>query len=268
MTSVTDHDLCVVDSVPERTFREQLPKDLFKKRPLVFVAKIMVVVLIVSLAAFVAAGPNGVFLKLLSVVVLGVMYAHMVELQHELLHGYAFNGKFLNAAIGILMGLPMLSSYHGYKASHLRHHRDLGKSDNREFFSYKHKRLNGMASFARSAVSLHRYRDVAREFARALTGRRSKDAFNEREAKRIRLDYLIMLAAVVAGVAWSVLQESYALVYVWLLPLFIAEAVHFLIETPEHYGLDTQNNPNPLNNTRTIHTPSPFMTWLTNSNNL
>ena len=53
-----------------------------------------------------------------------------------------------------------------------------------------------------------------------------------------------------------------------LLPLLlIAEPMHFLIELPEHFGLNTQTDPDVLVNTRTV-AAGPFLQWFTNGNNL
>ena len=72
----------------------------------------------------------------LGIVLLGVMFAHGVELQHQALHGQGFRHRGVNEFFGVLLGLPMLVSFAAYQASHLRHHRHLGTPQNREFFDY------------------------------------------------------------------------------------------------------------------------------------
>lgn len=268
VTEQLAEELCPVNSSPERRFREKLPKDLFRKKPHIFVMKLAILgaLLAVCLAAFLHLG---LVFKIAAGIGLGILYAHMVELQHELLHGHAFASKRLNDILGVIMGIPMLSSYHGYKFTHLRHHRDLGTPANKEFFSYKHRRLNSLTGFLSSAFSLHRYAQVAAEIKRALLGQVSKDALNSKEARAIRLDYLILTAILAVAVGLSVYFANPVLIFVWALPvLLVSEAVHFLIETPEHYGIDTQNNPNPLTNTRTIEKASGLAFWLSNGNNL
>ena len=45
----------------------------------------------------------------------------------------------------------------------------------------------------------------------------------------------------------------------------IAEGVHFMIEMPEHYGLNTQTLPDVFSNTRTICTNA-LVAWFVNGN--
>ena len=261
-------ELCDIENTSEKNFRASLPKDIFERRPLVFVYKLLLILLILSTAISLIVTNCSSVITVISIVTIGVVYAHCVELQHELLHGHVFRNKLINSTLGILVGLPMLSSYHAYRAAHLRHHRDLGQPANKEFFSYKHLKLNNPFSFLISAFSLHRYATVFQETIYALTGKRSRDAVNEREEHEIRGDYLIISAAILVAIAFSFYFKSTILIYVWILPvLFISEAVHFLIETPEHYALNTQTNLDPLSNTRTIINASGFAFWLTNGNN-
>ncbi|HEX2039464.1 MAG TPA: fatty acid desaturase, partial [Acidimicrobiales bacterium] len=59
-------------------------------------------------------------------VLLGVMFAHALELQHQCLHGTGLATARANRWAGRLLGAPMLVSYSHYRARHLRHHRYLG----------------------------------------------------------------------------------------------------------------------------------------------
>ncbi|CRM15016.1 fatty acid desaturase [Pseudomonas sp. 44 R 15] len=68
------------------------------------------------------------YAKALSMIILGLVYAHFTELQHELLHGHAFKSQQLNRGLGFICGLFMLNSFSHYKYHHLRHHRHLGHS--------------------------------------------------------------------------------------------------------------------------------------------
>jgi fatty acid desaturase len=53
-----------------------------------------------------------------------------------------------------------------------------------------------------------------------------------------------------------------------LLPtLLVAEPTHFMIELPEHYGLNTQTDANVLSNTRSIR-GGRLGHWFTNGNDL
>jgi fatty acid desaturase len=88
--------------------------------------------------------------------------------------------------------------------------------------------------------------------------------------REIKQEYVLFLAIVVASIAaaiyWPTLFWSIALAW-WIPALLIAEGVHFMIEMPEHFGLNTMTEPNVLVNTRTIRT-SRLVHWFVNGNDL
>ena len=269
MNEYDEIELCPIAGKQEQLARTNLPRELFRKKPWVFTVKLLVAAAIICACITVFLLTRQLAWRVIAVGILGVMYAHLVELQHELLHGHAYNSRRLNEIFGILVGLPMLSSYHAYQASHLRHHRDLGSPNNREFFSYRHRHINGLLPFLRSAFSLHRYGDIASDMWAVCRGGFSQHAATARQQAAIRRDYILMSGLLVGAVVVSLSLRTDILVYLWFLPaVCVAEAVHFLIETPEHYGLNTQSNPDPLSNTRTIYNASLLLRWLTNVNDL
>jgi fatty acid desaturase len=205
----------------------------------------------------------------LGVVLLGVMFAHGVELQHQALHGQGFRHRAVNEFVGVLLGLPMLVSFAGYQASHLRHHRHLGTPRNREFFDYGDQYGTSpaatLALWARRLLMPAHYLAFCRLSAGALLGWPVPDE-SEEVARRIRRDHLVMLVAIGALAAASAAAQAPIIAFAWLLPLLlVASPLHALIEMPEHYRCEVQC-PDVLRNTRTIRT-NPFMTWLTNGNN-
>jgi len=255
-------------------FRRSLPKPLFERRPARFVAKFsaamtLIVVGLGVMAWGLSAGGRGWIAVALSVAVVGVMYAHLVELQHECLHEHACRSRRLNRVFGFLCGVFMLSSFSHYKYDHLRHHAALGTSQNREFFNYRFRNLDSWWGFVVGAYHLGRYVDVFRNMLRSLLGRPIPGVNREHDLRRIRAEYRLFALILAAAGAGAALSGEYVLVlFAWVLPaILVAEATHFLIELPEHFGLNTQTDPNVLTNTRTI-TASRFAQWLTNSNNL
>ncbi len=248
--------------------RRNLPQDLFPKRPLRFAAKFGLAMAIIAACYAAILASVGWAATVVAVVVLGLMYAHLVELQHECLHEHAFNSRRLNRVYGFFCGLFMLSSYSHYKYDHLRHHASLGKPDNREFFNYRFRRLNSTPGFFRAAYHLGRYADVIRDMARAATNRPLPSVPRVRDRKRIFTEYRFFLLAIVGAVAFTAVTGNAFFLLAWLVPvLLISEPTHFLIELPEHFGLNTQTTPDVLENTRTIYA-SGFAHWFTNGNNL
>ncbi|MGH3377034.1 MAG: fatty acid desaturase family protein [Actinoallomurus sp.] len=249
--------------------RRSLPKDYFRKRPGRFSGKFLgTLALIVAALAAIVWGPG--WLAIVTVVPLGLGYAHLVELQHECLHEHAFRRRGLNRLCGIICGMFMLSSFWHYKHDHLRHHAFLGTPRNREFFNYRFRDLHRWkgVGFLCAAVNLGRYGTVGADIVRSYVGRPIPGVPRAMDAAKIRGEYRLLGAAVVAATAYTVLTGDLVFVYAWLLPaILVAEPAHFMIELPEHFGLNTQTDANVLTNTRTI-TGSRFAQWYTNYNNL
>ncbi len=76
-----------------------------------------------------------------------------------------------------------------------------------------------------------------------------------------------MFAALLLAVTClSLLTGSAAALVLWLMPLVVAEPVHFLLELPEHLGLKSHSNPNVFENTR-IWGGSWFARWFSHNTN-
>jgi len=247
--------------------RRNLPRTLFRKRPARFLAKFAFAYALIAggYTAFILGAPWPV--QVLAGLVLGLMYAHLVELQHETLHEHAFNARPLNRIFGFLSGVFMLSSYSHYKYDHLRHHASLGTETNREFFNYRFRELDRPGGFVRALWHLGRYLDVFRDMARSLT-KTPIPGVRPREHRRIQAEYRMFALMLAGAVVFTALTGNLIFVFAWLLPVIaVSEPTHFLIELPEHFGLNTQNDPDVLANTRTVRTGRLFA-WFTNSNNL
>jgi fatty acid desaturase len=247
--------------------RRNLPRTMFRKRPSRFVAKFALAAAIVA-AGYAVIGFDLFWpLQVIAAVALGLMYAHLVELQHETLHEHAFNSRRLNRVFGVLCGLFMFSSYSHYKYDHLRHHATLGTDGNREFFNYRFYRLDSPVGFALAMWHLGRYADVFHDIGRSLIWR-PIPGIRKFDNRRIEQEYRLFAAFLIAVVAFTVLTGNLLFVFAWILPvLLISEPTHFLIELPEHFGLNTQSEPDVLSNTRTVRTGR-LAEWFTNSNNL
>jgi fatty acid desaturase len=248
--------------------RRRLPKELFERKPSRFTLKFSFALALIGAAYAVIALGLGWAFTVPAAVALGLMYAHLVELQHECLHEHAYRRRFLNRAVGFMCGLFMLSSYSHYKYDHLRHHASLGRPDNREFFNYRFRHVDSPLGFVRAAYHLGRYVDVFRAIAFSLVGKPIPNVKKGRDQKRIRTEYWLFFLFLAGMVAYSAVTLNPLFLVGWALPvLLISEPTHFVIELPEHFGLDTQTDANVLTNTRTIDA-SRLAEWFTNYNNL
>jgi fatty acid desaturase len=246
----------------------ELPQELFERRSGIFAAKFFAALGLVAAGWVAIALQVHLAVTVVAVVVIGLMYAHLVELQHECLHEHPFRSRRLNRVFGFLSGVFMFSSFSHYKYQHLRHHALLGKDENKEFFNYRFNRLSSPVGFLRGAFHLGRYADVLRHVGRAVTGRPIPEVRRPTTHRRIVQEYRLFVALVVAAVVFTVTTGNLLLVAAWLVPLLlVAEPTHFLIELPEHFGLNTQHDPSVMSNTRTIRT-GPVAVWFTNGNNM
>jgi fatty acid desaturase len=203
-------------------------------------------------------------LSLAAMVLLGLTYAHGVELQHQALHNTAFPSKRWNRFVGFFLGLPMLVSFSDYQYSHLRHHRLLGTADDREFFNYGYDRLTSLRPLMAHLLMLRHYRDVSGFIVRSLLGR-TKPGVRRENALRIRTEYQWMGFFLAAAVAVSIAFQTTILLYLWFIPLLFAIPAHALIELPEHWARD-HGTLDVATNTRTIRAGR-FGFWYTNGNN-
>jgi fatty acid desaturase len=248
--------------------RCELPREYFQRAPWRFVLKFVLAFALVAsgFAAFAFDAP--LVLKAAAFVLNALMFAHLVELQHECLHGHPFRSPAINRIFGVACGLFMLSSYSHYRYHHLRHHAFLGTERNREHFDYRFENLDSVLGFARAFFDLSRYLAVGEALWRAATGQPQSRVDKDSYQRAIRHEYVLYALIAVAATAWSVWAGSALLLWAWALPvLLISEGVHFMIEIPEHFGLNTQTDANVLTNTRTVRT-SALVSWFVNGNDL
>lgn len=248
--------------------RRQLPTELFAKRPLRFTVKFFMAALIVAAAWTAVITAQQWWITGASVIVTGMMYAHLVTLQHECLHEHAYHRRWANRLVGFMCGLFVLSSYSHFKYEHLRHHAFLGTPKNQEFFNYRFHDLGTPLGFALCAFNLGRYLNVAKGLGRSLIWQLDPSVIKPQSAKKIRTEYVAFAIIILTTAMISIATTSPLVLLLWVLPaLLVAEPAHFLIELPEHFGLNSQTDPNVLSNTRTVRAGW-FGRWYTNGNDL
>lgn len=228
-----------------------------------FLSRVIIFLVLCVAFSALAVLTSGI-LAFLGMVLLGLVYAHGVELQHQALHNAAFPSKWWNRFVGFFLGLPMLVSFSDYQHSHLRHHRLLGTKDDREFFNYGYEHLTSLKPLLLHLLMVRHYRDVSVFIVKALLGKTKPD-IKQDQAERIRTEYQLMGVAIALSVAASIYFETFALVKLWFIPLLFAIPAHALIELPEHWGED-HDTVDVRENTRTIRAGW-FGTWYTNGNN-
>jgi fatty acid desaturase len=202
------------------------------------------------------------------VALLGAMFTHAVELQHQCLHHSAFRSARPHRAVGVLLGLPLLVSYSHYRVRHLQHHRYLGTKDDSEFFGFDVARGVSWANLLSGLLDYRRLLLVLRDVARSAVGSwQYRDGQISAKGRRdVMAEYRLIGVLLGAAVVLSAAGFGRFVLLLWVLPLVVAVPLHFLVELPEHILCD-RDTTDVLRNTRSI-TGSRLSTWYTNSNNL
>ncbi len=204
------------------------------------------------------------FMTIPGVLLIGVMMAHGVELQHQSLHLTAFRSKKLNCHIGFLLGIPMLVSFAHYRKKHLFHHRYLGTDKDTEFFSTSSEDCKSTVSLVKKAFSRERPLAVMKSFHASLFPIRDVSLITKSEVR----DYRLLGSIFLLSLIFSCFMGSFNYwLLAWPVPLvLVAEPLHFFIEMPEH-AFSTEGETSIYRNTRSI-TGGRFSLWFTNGNNL
>ncbi|MFI6663217.1 fatty acid desaturase [Streptomyces sp. NPDC050523] len=232
---------------------------------LVFVAKLAVAgVLIAGSVAWIFT--HGWVMALPGQFLLGVMFAHVTELQHQVLHGTGLRSRRASRVVGTALGAPMMVAYSRYKGLHLIHHRCLGTEKDTEFFTYAVTGNLTLKDLVVGAFDVRRWTVALWNILTSpLPGRRYDSVLSPFTWARVRTEYQVMLMCGLALTVLSVAAGEPLVVTLWLIPLVFAEPIHFLIELPEHVLCD-RTTTDTFKNTRTVK-GSWFSFWLTNGNN-
>ena len=205
------------------------------------------------------------YLWLIPSFLLGLMYAHAIELQHQCLHNTAFYGRAWNRRVGVALGLPLLVSFSDYQNSHMRHHKLLGTPEDKEFFNYGYESLRSLRALIPHLFMVRHNRDVMVFIAKAVMANIARPDASTRIALRIRNEYRLMAVFLLTMAAVSIGFQTTIFIKLWVIPFLVGMPTHALIELPEHIGCDVQVT-DILKNTRTIKA-SQFAVWFTDGNN-
>lgn len=203
----------------------------------------------------------------LGVMLIGTMFSHAVELQHQCLHNTAFKSRVANRVVGILLGIPMLSSFHAYRRSHMEHHRLLGTPSDKPYFTYKFLETPSIAAFLHDVFGIaHLKSSVNSVLRQGKSGLITVGSQADEDYTAERVDYALMAFALACAYLYSITTGSEFVLKAWLFPmLLVGQPLHFLVELPEHIGCDAGST-DPFKNTRSIG-GSWFSRWFTNGNN-
>lgn len=248
--------------------REVLSQSVREKGEKQFLLKITFAgtLLIVSLLCLnYSSFPYSLIFQLL----LGALYVHMKELQHEALHSPTRWNKF-NRFTGVILGFPLLISYSEYQYYHLKHHKFIGTPKDTEYFNNdinENKPKSLIWSIVASYFMLDHYINILKKMLLMVLFNKSV-IYEKATRHKIKTEYILFFCIIFASILGSILNTEFGLILIknWLIPaIFVAIPINFLIELPEHYRCD-RSDKNIFSNTRTIK--SNFLAaWFVNGNN-
>ncbi len=246
----------------ERALKNDIYSGVRKSSVKYFVFKVCFLLAVWSISVILVLIGN-LISQVLGVLLLGVMFAHAVELQHELIH-MSDGSEGFKRILGFVLGLPMLVSFSHYKYTHMQHHKLVGTEDDTEFFSYGNKDLN-IYSFIKCLFMPGQYAITLSNIAKSF-GVKSLAGAPAKIERKIKLEYMFIGMALLIAISVSLMTMSPVILKVWLVPLvFVASPIHVLVEIPEHAGCEKDNR-DIFFNTRTINAGR-IISWLVNGNN-
>lgn len=205
-------------------------------------------------------------LILLCQALLGLLYAHGLELVHECLHHNMFRRPLSNRIFGFLASLPLLVSYSHYKYQHLHHHRFVGTPEDKELFDYEPQSLRNPLTFIVRAWNFMRIPAFFADLFRMLRGKFPDVFITPRQRREVLSEYLLLAVFFIGAVILTVARITDVFLLVWFMPwLLFGEAFHFFIELPEHLGRD-KTRKEIFTNTRS-YACSNLFSYMINGNN-
>ena len=237
---------------------------LVKVRKHRFHRKMLMLAIVISLLSWLILSTSGV-VSIIPMFLLGAMFAHCIELQHQCLHHTAYRSKKWNRFIGVLLGLPSLVSFSDFQYSHMRHHRHLGTPQDKEFFNHDYESLRSVWKFLPHLFLFPYHKELVKSIFNTLRGKLTRGDANAKVIKKIRTEYLIMALLLVGMATLSIVFQSWIFVKLWFIPFLFSIPTHALVELPEHFGCQEQT-PDVLMNTRSIRAGK-IAIWFTNGNN-
>jgi fatty acid desaturase len=236
-------------------------KDLIINRPTVFIAKCLVWALMITVGvALLSMQPW--WIKAAGVVLSAMAFAHGIELQHQALHSTGTGNRRLDRMLGLLLGLPLLISFHHYQDRHLHHHQHVGSEDDSEFFQFSKEDNNQSWRLTANLLMLPHWVRVTQLIWATFTGASIGRVYNNNNERLIRNDYAVFGVTVLATLALVTVFRPCDAMLMLAFPL--AACIHTLVELPEHWGC--AKSPSVFKNTRTVYAGT-LATWFTNGNN-
>ncbi|MFN3656720.1 MAG: fatty acid desaturase family protein [Pseudolabrys sp.] len=172
--------------------------------------------------------------SLAAALLLGVVYAHGLELQHEALHGILFRTARQNRAAGALLGFAMLTTFAETRARHLRHHRHVGTV--KDVYDRSCGDFTGARALIAHVCGVRNLPDFAATGMALMRGTYA-GPLRGPWRRRARNEFVATAVAAVLLLATMLVLDPRLALWGWAVPaLVIAPVVHFFMTAAEHLG--------------------------------
>ena len=186
----------------------------------------------------------------------GVLINFLYAAQHELSHGTVFATKWLNVELGRLVGFLMIYPRDFDQIQHFAHHQHTSDWEKDGELAREPYTLTSYLLWL-TAVSYWWSRMT--RIARLSRGIVIEPFVRPDQNARVIREARWHLALYLALAALSLALQSWALVILWIAPMFAMKWVHQLQNTIEHLGLEHSGDI--LSNTRSTETNA-LMRWM------
>ncbi len=174
---------------------------------------------------------------------------------HEAAHVTAFRSRWLNQAVGHFAGFTLLLPFGYYRRFHWDHHR-YTQDPERDPELALPKPRNAVEYVWHVCGMPNWQRRISNSLEHALAGRAPQPWIQESNRRGIVLEARLYVVAYVLAFVGSVALQSWALVWLWILPGMIGQFFIRQYLLAEHTGCALKSDM--LEMTRTIHT-NPFV---------
>ncbi|MEX2630465.1 MAG: fatty acid desaturase [Tistlia sp.] len=180
----------------------------------------------------------------------GVALVFLFCALHEAVHFTPFAARGLNRALAWLCGLVILIPPRWFRHFHLAHHR--WTQDSARDPELATPRPQGLGAYLLHVSGLPLWRGTVATILRNAAGRNADAFVPPRERRAVAAEARIMLAVYALVAALSLAFQSWAAVWLWLLPLLVGQPLLRLYLLAEHTGCPEVADP--LANSRTTRT--------------
>lgn len=221
---------------------------------------LLLIIVIVATGSLISLTAGSLWL-LPALFVHGIVLAHLFSLQHECEHHTAFRSRWMCDVVSTICGFIILVPTRYFRHEHMAHHRftNLPGKDP-ELIDVPRSRLDYVTyilsvSYWRGLVSAL-FRNAFNQF------NANEDSFiPARDKQRVRLEAVLFLAGYILVAVVSIVGDTTAVLWFWVLPLLLGQPVMRAIRMTEHVGRPQVKDRGQNTRTTLVSAPLRFLCW-------